>query len=406
MTNLFSDFDAEIYSISMRDQIPQNDIAIKNYAVSESQIIRSIFKGTETGAILEKKNYDSVNSDSANIGMEKSIYSFAKKFRRYIFFYIRELIWKTGKWKIEKLDKYIDEVSPDVIFMPVFNCIYPYTILQYIHERTNAKVILFHSDDNYSLRQWSFNPLFWIYRFQLRCYIKKAVDISSVNYTISSVQKEEYEKLLKREFKFLTKFENFNEEPILKQSHTYPLQFVYTGNLELNRWKSLTSIANSMKKVNENGVKVQLRIYSSTAITKRMKKALNIPDTSFLMGSIPASEIESIQSNADALVHVEATDIKNRTIVHQSFSTKLVDYMKRARAIFAFGPKDVASISHLQENDAALTVTSEKEIVGALNRIVENPSLLNEYALKGYECGRRFHNKDTMKKMLVEDMQN
>ncbi len=272
MTNLFSDFDAEIYSISMRDQIPQNDIAVKNYAVSESQIIRSIFKGTQTGAILEKKNYDSINSDTENIGMEKSIYSFAKKFRRYVFFYIREIIWKTGKWKIEKLDKYIDEVSPDVIFMPVFNCMYPYTILQYIHERTNARVILFHSDDNYSLRQWSFDPLFWIYRFELRRYIKKAVDISSVNYTISSVQKEEYEKLLKREFKFLTKFEDFNEEPILKQSYTYPLQFVFTGNLELNRWKSLTSIANAMKKVNENGVKVQLRIYSSTAITKRMKR--------------------------------------------------------------------------------------------------------------------------------------
>lgn len=404
MTNFFSDIDAEFYSLSMRSQIPQNNIAVKNYAISESQLIESIFKGKETGTVLEKKDYDSVNSITSDEGIEETVYKTAKKFRRYILFYVREMLWKSGKWKNRKLDGYIDEVSPDVIVMPVFNCMYPYRILQYIHKKTNAKVILFHFDDNYTLRQFSLNPIFWIYRLNLRRYIKKAVAISSVNYAISSVQKNEYEKIFNKEFKLITKFSDFSEEPKLKQSYSYPLQFVFTGNLDTNRWKTLGAVAKEIKKINEAEPLAQLRIYSATPLTEKMKKALEIPEASFFMGKASAAEIEKIQSDADVLVHAESYDIKSRFIIRQSFSTKLVDYMKRARLIFAVGPGDAASVSHLRENDAAVIAVSEQEIASAVKRIVENKSLLNEYAKKGYECGKKFHNKDNLEKMLTDDL--
>lgn len=68
-----------------------------------------------------------------------------------------------------------------------------------------------------------------------------------------------------------------------------------------------------------------------------MEKELNIGESSILMGSVPATEIEEIQKNADILVHAEGLDLKSRLAVRQSFSTKIVDYLKMARPIFAVG---------------------------------------------------------------------
>lgn len=404
MTNFFSESDDEIFSISLRDQIPQNDIALENLAISEIQILKGIFRGEKTGVITKLEEYEKIDGNTVNINAEKKVYNIAKKLQSYLLYFLREGIWRSNKWKTGELDEYIERIKPDVIFMQTFNCVYPYKVLEYVKSKTRADVILLNADDNYTLRQVSVNPVYWLYRFYLRRYIKRAVESARVSYVISGVQKAEYEKLFNREFKILTKFDDFDEEPVLKSEYNSPLQLVFTGNLSSNRWKVLGKTAKALEKLNRQGVKAQLRIYSATALNKRMKKQLEIPNTSFFMGYVPAQEIAKVQSQADVLVHAEATDIKNRVIVHQSFSTKLVDYMKRARPILAVGHKRAASIVHLKENDAGIVVTDEKKIYEAVREIVENPALLDEYSKKGYECGRKFHNKAVLKKMLVDDI--
>src|SRR5699024_12532795 len=73
-------------------------------------------------------------------------------------------------------------------------------------------------------------------------------------------------------------------------------------------------------------------LFPYTTLFRSMEKALQKGASSFIMGSIPASEVPKTQADADILVHVEATDLKNKLAVRQSFSTKLVDYFKAARS--------------------------------------------------------------------------
>lgn len=396
-TNLFQDFtDAEIYSLCMREQPPQNNIALRNFCISEGQLLRNLLHKTPVGT-------ENTAIDDSGNETEKNIYDKAKKNNSVGLSLARELLWSVGKWKNENLKAYIKEVNPDIIFFPVFNCFYPHKILKYIKSLTDAPVILFHVDDNYTLRQFSLSPMYWLYRFMLRKWVRSSVRLSALNYVISDVQKQDYEKAFRKECKVLTKSADFATSPAYKTDYNSPLQLVFTGNIGLNRWKSLAIIAKALQILNADGLQAQLRIYTGTPLSEKMKSALQIEDTSFIMGSVPASEIPEIQREADMLVHVEAFDLHNRLYVRQSFSTKLVDYFKTARPILAVGPFEVASMAHLIQNDCALTAETAEELAEKLTAVITVPENLDVLAQQAYLCGKNHHDKAKINKMLRED---
>ena len=96
--------------------------------------------------------------------------------------------------------------------------------------------------------------------------------------------------------------------------------------------------------------------------------------------------------------------MRNRLKVRQSFSTKIVDYLKAARPILAVGPIDVASMDHLIRYDCAIVSDNKTELEQKLRSILENPSELNRVAANAYECGRKCHNKQDIQRMLLQDL--
>lgn len=397
-TDLFKELsDIEVYSLCMREQPPQNDIAKRHFYISEKQMVKRLM-GKEK--LVGQEN----SPKSVDDGSEKKVYDAVKKHPNTLMLAARELLWDIGGWKNGRLHQYIDEVRPDIIFFPVFGCYYPHKVLHYIHSLTDARVVLFHADDNYTLKQFSLSPFFWLYRFGLRKWVRRTVSISDLQYCISDVQKADYDKAFGCVCKLLTKSADFSTEPNLKDTCGNPLQLVFTGNININRWKSLGMLANVLERINCDGVKAQLRIYTATPLTEPMKKALCKADTSFLMGSVPSSEIPRIQSEADILVHAEATDLKNRLTVRQSFSTKIVDYFKAARPIVAVGPKEVASIKHLIDHNCAIVADNEQELYEKLSDAIPDVKQLQKYAAQAYLCGRNYHNKNQQKVNLQQDL--
>ena len=402
LSDFFSEFrDAEFYSLCMRELPPQNRIAKRHFYISEGQMLKRL-QGKKV-AVGAEHTSESIRDNGVS-GSEKAMYDAAKKHPSMLLYAVRELLWDIGGWKNERLVRYINEIDPDVIFFPTFGCYYPHKVLQYLHTITDAKIALFHADDHYTMKQWSFSPIYWLYRLGLRKWMRRTARISEVHYCISDIQKEDYDKAFGCKCKVLTKFADFTEEPPTKGVHGSLLQFVYTGNINTNRWKSLGMLAKVLGRINQNGVKAQLRIYTATPVTEKMKKALDIDGTSFLMGRVSSEEVQRIQTEADVLVHAEATDLKNRLAVRQSFSTKIVDYMKKARPIVAVGSKKVASIKHLMDHNAAIVADNEQELYEQLALLLQNEQKLQEYAVQAYLCGRDCHDKKKQKAMLEQDL--
>lgn len=397
LTDFFKSFEGvEFYSLCMREQSPQNDIAKRNFFISERQMFKHLLNRRTT---VGSENFsDTITDDS-----EKKFYNFAKKHTNTLLLVAREILWDIGKWKNSNLETYINEVNPDIIFCPVFGCYYPHKILKYIHQLTNAKIVLFHADDNYTLKQFSLSPLYWLYRFGLRKWVRHSASIADMHYCISSVQKKDYDQAFNCQCKLLTKSSDFSNDPPLKSTPNSPLQLVFTGNININRWKSLAMLVDVLKSINEKQVIAELKIYTATPLTKKIIKALNVPNASSIMGAVASSEISRIQTDADILVHAEGLDLKNRLIVRQSFSTKIVDYFKAARPIIAVGPKEVASIKHLIDNDCAIVADNRQELYEKLSTILNDAEQLQSYAKRSYMCGRINHSSQQQREMLQCD---
>ncbi len=399
--NVFSGMEnVEFASICTREGTPDPAVS-RCYCITEKMLIRSLCGKGAAGAEIPC-------SPTASAGVpgteDTNTARFVKTKRWNLFFLVQNLLWTVGRWKTTTLQTFVEDYQPDVIFTVLSEKIYLNRLILHVAKLAKKPLMVYAWDNNYTLRRLCFSPFDWIGHFFNRHYMRKVAKKADKLYVISEVQKTDYEKAFRKPCSVITKAEDFSAPPSLKPSFSAPLQLVYTGNLYANRWKSLAMLASALARINENGVKAQLCIYTASVLTDAMKTALDIDGTSCLKGCVSASEVEHIQKEADILVHAEATDLKNRLTVRQSFSTKLVDYFKTARPIVAVGPKDIASIRHLLDHDAAIVADNEQELYDRLMTLFEDEQQLQEYAERAYLCGRANHDKQQQKAVLEQDL--
>lgn len=390
----------EFVNIYCTPGFPKNKINAKYFQITEKNLLKNLFnKNIKTGVEVSPDiNFEELNEK------ETQLINSIKKKRWRVFFWLRRFLWRISRWKSIELKNFILKYKPDIIFVPLYHSTYLNRIILFIKEFTGLKMVGYVSDDIYSLKQFSLSPFYWIDRLITRIQIKKTVDKCEYIYVISDIQKNEYEKIFNKECRILTKGANF-DKPDYKKHNNKPLKMVYTGNIGGGRWKSLATLGRVLAVINKNDIKMQLYIYSMTPLTRVMERALNIENIVFFMGGIPSEQVPAIQEDADILVHVEPTDLKGKLLVRHSFSTKIVDYFRAARAVFAIGWPKAASIDYLIQNDAALVAFDQKSITEQLQKIVNNMEILSEYAQKAWECGKRNHQINEIQKNLYNDLQ-
>ncbi|MBR3962565.1 MAG: hypothetical protein IKK14_03465 [Oscillospiraceae bacterium] len=395
LSNIFCAFpEAEIAQIYCSGELPQNSICKKYFQISDLMLIKS-----EKGEVLEEKDY-STNNSYQEEAVENKIKNKIPDFFRESFLLMREVLWIVFNWRTEKLRKFITDFKPDVIFAPCYSYFHVSKLALYVKDIAKCPMISYISDDNYSLKQFVLSPFFWVNRLITRKWIRRLFSECSLVYTMTEMQKKEYENLLGRPMKVLCKSADFCN--IEKKTGT-PIKFIYGGGLYLNRWKVLEALVKSLDAVNETGIKAELHIYSNSKLTEKQKRLLNNRKSSFFHGAVSFSELEKKYAESDVAVHVESFDRKNRAITRLSFSTKIIDCMKSGCAILAIGPHSQAGISYLKSNDAAICVNDLNKLNSSIAWIIDNEDLIQKYAQKAKELGQKNHNKEAIEKMIKKD---
>lgn len=395
LSNLFDGLDdCEFHSLYFRSDSPKNHLAQSYFRITEGQLLGSLLRLRRAGCEV-----DLDEPASQATAHEGTVYSFAKRWNASSLWLARELVWVIGRWKHGGIDRYLEQVKPDVIFMPAFGCLYPYRVLKYASIKTGARTILFHADDNYSLRQFRISPLYWLSRVMLRAHVWRAARRASINYCISEEQQEEYSKAFGVQCKLLRKsvgpdVHELSDSPSGHDGDApltgRPLQLVFTGNITSGRWVPLVWIGETLDKLNTSAV---LQIYSHNQLTPRVRSGFAGCRSIVFNGGVSAEKVRGIQRGADVLIHVESLGRRERLETRLSFSTKLVDYFARRKCIFAVGWNRSASIAYLLRNDAAVVATSRDEAEEKLAELLANRSIITTYARKSAECGQRNHGR-------------
>ena len=111
-------------------------------------------------------------------------------------------------------------------------------------------------------------------------------------------------------------------------------------------------------------------------------------------------EVQSVQKAADILVFVESLVNKYKNVARLSFSTKITDYLKSGKCIFAIGDKEIAPIDYFNRYDSAITASSYDEVYKKLAEIIDNPEIINLYGEKAFNCGKENHDMSVTDKLL------
>jgi len=385
---------ASLAHIYTRSKLPNTTVCDRFFRISEQKVIRSVLKrGTRTGEEV-------TNSPEQSDAAAKEAQLYGKKHGELMSF-ARELIWLIGKWKTKELDRFLDEYDADVLFFPVYSFVYMCRLQRYIMKRTKKPVVLYVSDDNFSYKPIKKSPLSLFRRFWLRSIEKKLFRGASKLLVIAPKQKEEYDRLFGCDCDILTKGIDFSQISYEEKPLNNPIKMVYTGKLIIGRWLSLSKIAEALGDINKDGVRVELDIYTTDTLTAEQEKALN-RNGSTVKGALKLDEVQAVQREADVLVFVESLEKKYKNAARLSFSTKITDYLKNGKCIFAIGDKDIAPIDYFDRYDSAVTATTYDEIGEKLKWLADDPGQISVYSRKAFECGKEHHDKEKMNKILTD----
>lgn len=392
MSSLMSEYGAEnVASIYIRAAKSDSRSASRYFQIFEGRVMRSIFRGNiHTGE--EFKPQDVVITESSNDqATEKARYSFFGKHRWGIFLFAREFIWKLGKWKSSELDAFLDDFKPEVLICPIESYIHFNTLNQYIIKRCSPKVIGFLWDDNFTYKQAPYNFWHQLHRVWLRRSVRKMVKKCSTIFCFSPKMKEECDKEFGIQSRLLTK-PIFNQSEFKPYKVGSPIKMLYTGNLFVGRDKTMIQIADALRIINKDSVKVVLDIYTKSVLSEKDRAHVEIPCICTLHEPIPQSMVFKLQAEADVLLFAESLDRKKNQGARLSFSTKITDYFSAGKCIWTVGSPTLGPVDYLKRMDASLVSTDRESILSVLRHMVENPSIIEEYAKKGFECGAQNHN--------------
>ncbi|WP_426350442.1 glycosyltransferase [Alloiococcus sp. CFN-8] len=408
LSNLFSSVQKEnLANLYFRSAKPSNKICMKYFSITDSEVLKSVaIRNLDIGTYFEMDINDDKNNtiSQKQVQSDEQIYSYFRRKKSKYALLLQEILWDYGKWNSLKLNKFLEDFQPEIIFAPAFSTSYTHRILWYVKEKTNAKIALFHADDYMSISKNS-NLLNRLYEKKRIKSVTKSTLMADINYCISVKQQEEYQKKIGKEMKLLYKGADFSVKPFYRApSKESPIKIIYIGSILYGRWKTLSLLAKAIQRINCETRHFELSIYSQYEPTKQMEEQMIINGDTKFMGKIPASKIKDAYRKSDIVLHLESFEDIEKQKTRLSFSTKIVDCLNSGRAVMAIGWEDAASIDYLIKNDAALIANCENKIYDLLQKIKTNNDILEEYANKAWNCGKRNHQINEIQKKLYQDL--
>ena len=401
LTNMFSQMNnADFAQIFCNEQEPNNTVCRKYYQMTDRMMLNNILHRTQVGSKLVYEQ-----APTQTIAKDESFKTAGGEFIGNLKRVARELVWAIGQWDEQGILAYARDFNPDIIFAPCYGNHYMQKLTVLLHDALKVPVVSYISDDFYTNKQLSFSPIFWINHFLIRRRTRKTFSHYSLVYTMTDEQKVQCERDFGANMKILRKNGLF-EDKYLKTKINDPIRFVYAGGIYLNRWKTLAALSSAMRKINEDGVKMVLDIYTNNPLNKQMQLTINDGTTSRVHKAVSMVELMDIYHQSDVALHAEAFDITNRHVVRMSFSTKIVDCMDSGCAVMAICDEKQAGGAYLRRNNCAICVNDLSQIETILNYIIAQPEQLIMMQRMAFEVGRKYHLQENITRELINDFES
>ncbi len=395
LSNIFSQIDAEYAQIYCMEAEPSNSLCKHYYQMTDRMMVNNIMHGKKVGKIVDYKDYPKTAPITES-------FSSAKRFNWIGVQIARELVWKFARWDKEAIKQFVQDFNPDVIFAPCYGTHYMIRLTNLVSGFCCAPIVSYISDDFYTNKQLRFSILYWLNHFLLRKHVRQVFKKYRLVYTMTDEQKEQCERDLHANMKILRKGGAFLKEKE-KTTVNSPIRIVYAGSLYVNRWKTLTSLAQSIRELNKDSQRFKLDIYTNSILNSEQKAILDDKVSSEIHETVTMDELWAVYRNSDIALHAEGFDLVNRLKVRLSFSTKIVDCLDSGCAVMAICDSKQAGLAYLKRNDAAICVTDLSQLDKVLLNLSNNSDIIVDYQHKAFALGRKNHNAEAIAESIKAD---
>jgi glycosyltransferase involved in cell wall biosynthesis len=392
---------AELYLYAELPCGPMSSRCQRYYRITDFDALRSVPGQQPCGHVVSGADIAAATG-KAGLGpsrLQQRVYEFGRKKYASVML-LRDAIWRLARWQTDELDAWVDDFSPDVVFLVAGGeYTFAYDVTRYVARRCAVPLVVFLGDDWYSVSRFSFSPLFWLHKALIRGTMRRVVGSAARLFSICDLMGEEFRRIFGIEYTTLpTACGPIAAEPAWGAGT--PVEMSYIGKVSLGRWTTLGRIGEALGKINAPGQRARLRIYSTECLNNRMVKRLSIPGAMEFMGGLSAVEVGQVIEKSDILVHVESMDKVNRRLTRLSLSTKIPEYLASGRCILAAGPAEVASIRYIQDHEAGMVITDMEALRENLETLVSNPELRRSYAQSALRLAHERHDAKVVSDLL------
>ena len=388
LLTLFSKFaPEELAQLYFSPQTPNVKQCSNYYQINEKQLIQSFFGLYQKRCGREIKAKDIVGQYVVAELNPSSIVAL----RKFILIPIlRDLLWLVSKWNSKKLNSWLDENRPSVIFAVLPGSVRSCKIIEYVAKRCECPVVLFVTDDYYNDPELNPSSLRrWYFRWLQRSIDKMAIHAKNVVGCSELAAREFGEKYhIPYEAFFTPSGAEYVAMPEKQQTEEKPVIFRYFGNLGLERWKPLASLGKAIVDYNQGEQKAILEVYSNLMYPDAIAQ-LDIPNGCVFKGWVHGEEYMKLLQDADVAVHVESFSEEMCRRTRLSISTKIADYLGAGKCIIAIGRADLASIQHI--NEVACVVNDISKIEDTVKKLAENVSFRQNLSTKARILAQKQH---------------
>lgn len=332
------------------------------------------------------------------------MYQIGSKKNSFIYL-LRGLLWRKKFWCTDELNNWIEEFKPDCIFLAFSDDFFILNIALHIAKKYEIPIISCIGDDYYFNYNFSFSPLYHLYKILYRNLVRKVFEHQGSSIYIGNKIRDKYNKEfdLNGETVYLTSSIERKEFKVIDKEN---LKISYFGNIRLGRNKSLNDIGYALGKINKNYI---LNIYSNELQEKYYKifeKNKNIR----YHGAIPYSEVQKKTLESDIVVVVEGFDKEDVDITRYSLSTKVADSLSSGANVLAYGSLECGAIEYAKETDCIAVCFKKEELEERIKKLIYDVEYQKENYKKSIQIVEKNHtlknSTNIFKKVVVREVEN
>ena len=393
---------AQLY---FHQEIPTRRCCLRYFRITDSNILHSLIsRKTEYRAFKESDIDESVAQSRNDTGKLAKIYQFSRR-RTPLIYFLRDTMWRFGKWKTQALLEWVQAFTPDVIFLAAGDYAFPYRIAIWLSDLLHIPIVMWCADDFY-IEPLNHGP--FLRRIQCRRLVKlarKVIHRGRTVVTISDMMQRDYARLFQIPTKTIRISSAINHYSLPTDSRS---GVVYVGNLGINRIVSLAELGRALKASAITGFET-INVYSGERKSSILQQ-INKENGLTYCGCISEQEVERILGTSKFIIFAEAFDNNSIRRTKYSLSTKIAESLRSGACILAYGPSEIASIDYLRQYHAAYILEKAEELPNAIRHLCEKANEYSHYTRSAQSLAERFHsaevNEERLRDILAEAISN